>query len=286
MEPHNSFQLSAVNISSDNIQDLDFCLLIPCYNDLEGLVRCISSVCYHPARFRIVIVDDGSDPAVSFDAIKHRIPSDHKVVLLKNETNEGITNALNKGLAWIQQNTHSRYVARLDCNDVCRHDRFFKQVVYLDQHPEVGLLGSWCEFEDSSKRSRYAYRTPTDHADVLKAMYFKNIFIHPTVMFRTALLANSGYYPYQFPYAEDYAFFWRLIKISAGHILGEFLVVCEINHDGISLKNRKRQFRSRIKVINTYGKNSFLRLCGIMRIMALTLIPASLALRLKNLIKS
>ena len=266
-------------------KELDFCLLIPCYNNLEGLILSIDSVEYHSARFIIVVVDDGSKIPVTVKIIKEKIKNPYTLIVLRNEVNKGITNALNKGLKWIEENTDSKYVARLDCSDLCKNDRFLKQVDYMDKHPGTGLLGSWCEFENKNL-FKYNYKTPTNHQAILKAMHFKNIFIHPTVMFRKSLIKRAGYYPYKFPYAEDYAFFWQLIKIDHCHILAEFLVVCEINNEGISLKNRKKQFLSRMKVIYKYGTNPFYKVAGMVRIIALSLIPKRLALRLKNLMKT
>ncbi len=268
-----------------NNKQLDFSLLIPCYNNLEGLQRSIQTVNYYGDRFIIVVVDDGSQIPVTPDDLKTKVEIDVPVVVLQMEHNRGITAALNAGLKWIEDNTHSKYIARLDCGDTCSKDRFLKQVEYMEAHPATGLLGSWCAFENR-KGTRYIYKTPTDERQIVRAMHFKNIFIHPTVMFRRNLLTQTGYYPDEFPYAEDYALFWQLIKISASHILAELLVVCEINSDGISLRNRRRQFSSRIGVILKYGTNPFLKLAGAIRITALRLIPQPLALRLKKLIKA
>ena len=34
------------------------------------------------------------------------------------------------------------YVARMDADDICVPHRFEKQVQYLDEHPEIDILGS------------------------------------------------------------------------------------------------------------------------------------------------
>ena len=55
-------------------------------------------------------------------------------------------------------------------------------------------------------------------------MHFRNIFIHPTVIFKANLLKKAGYYPTNFLHAEDYAFFWQLIENYHCHILDESLL--------------------------------------------------------------
>jgi len=261
---------------------LDFCLLIPCYNNIKGLIASLNSVNYYPDLFMIVIVDDGSEVAVSIDHLKSEIQNDYKIIILRSEKNKGITHALNKGLKWIRENTESRFIARLDCSDKCDESRFFKQINYMNKHPETGLLGSWCVFENKNTGKKYYYKTPLEHKKILRKMYFKNVFIHPTVFFRTSLLTEVGYYPYDFQYTEDYAFFWRFIKISSPHILNEYLVTCEINRQGVSFKNRRKQLKSRLNVVFKYGTSIVLKIAGMLRIYALLLLPKELVLPLKN----
>jgi glycosyltransferase involved in cell wall biosynthesis len=264
-------------------KQLDFCLLIPCYNNLEGLIFSLKTVFYYPDRFAVVVVDDGSAVPVAIDKIKSDINLDYPVIILRNEENRGITDALNKGLEWIEENINPKYIARLDCGDSCDTSRFYKQVEYMDRHPDTSLLGSWCLFENRKTSFGYRYKTPVSHEQIKKAMYFRNIFIHPTVIFKASLLEKTGYYPKNYMYAEDYAFFWKLIRLSPSHILGEFLVTCEINSEGISFKNRQKQLAGREKVITEFGSNFFLRLSGRLRIKVLRILPKRLILRLKKL---
>jgi len=265
-------------------KQFDFCLLIPCYNNFEGLILSLKSVSYYDDRFMVVVVDDGSAVPVTMESIKSGIEINYGLIVLRNEKNKGITDALNKGLLWIKENGKTEYIARLDCGDLCDPSRFYKQIDYLNKHPDTGLLGSWCTFEDKKSSFRYPYTTPTDHERIKKAMYFRNVFIHPTVIFKTSLLKKTGFYPYEFMHSEDYAFFWKLVKITHSHILNEFLVICEINQEGISLKNRKEQLSGRAMVVARYGTNLLLKISGMLRIKALSILPKQLLLRLRKLI--
>jgi glycosyltransferase involved in cell wall biosynthesis len=263
-------------------KSFDFCLLIPCYNNFEGLIASLRTVNYFPGKFMVLIVDDGSKIPVTSEKIKLEVDLQFGLFILRNEINKGVTDALNKGLEWIEENNVSKFIARLDCSDLCNHDRFYKQMEYLSLHPDVGLLGSWCVFENKNSSLRYLYKTPSEHDQIKKAMYFRNVFIHPTIIFKTELLKQTGYYPADFNHAEDYAFFWQLIKITHTHILDEFLVTCEINDKGISLKNRKQQLTSRRRIVARYGTNVFLKTGGIFRIWVLLLLPKRLALFLRS----
>lgn len=237
--------------------DVDFCLLIPCYNNFNGLISSLKSVVYPTDKFLIVIVDDGSNEPVTEERIRGEIGYTKPVAVIQNEKNLGITATLNNGLQWIEENTNSKYIARLDCGDICVEERFVIQVQYMDADPEVGLLGSWCKIVDEQLSLNYSYKSPVDHASIKKAMYFRNVFMHATVIFRTDLLKHTGYYPTNFELAEDYAFFWTLLNYKQSSIIDQFLVLCELNVSGISFSNKSKQLKARWWVVKNYGSDNF-----------------------------
>jgi glycosyltransferase involved in cell wall biosynthesis len=245
----------------------------------------LRSIFYDSDRFAIVIVDDGSIVPISAKQIPSEIKTIGSITVLRNEENKGIADSLNIGLRWIEKNLNTKYIARLDCGDSCHPYRFYRQVDYLNANSEVGLLGSWCVFEDRRSGFRYQYKTPTNHDKIKIQMHWKNVFIHPTVMFRADLIKQAGYYPTEFSFAEDYAFFWKLIKIAPSHVLDQFLVTCEINKEGLSFRNRDQQMLEHIKVIKDQVGSPVMKIAGILRVKTLSLIPKGLVLPLKHWIK-
>ena len=264
---------------------LDFCVLIPCFNDEPGLVRSLQSIQYDAQKFAVVVIDDGSTVALSLDRLKSAAPQIRFMHLMRLPQNGGITTALNTGLAWITQNTSAPYIARLDCRDTCHPQRFYKQVSFLNTHTKVGLVGTWCTFKEEGSGIQYHYTTPLHHPHILKAMHLRNVFIHPAVMFRTALLPASGMYPYSYPHAEDYAFFWRLLQVTEGAVLNEYLTTCALVRTGISFSKRRVQLQSRKKVVQAFGNNRYLKRLGIIKLYILLITPNPLLLRLKTLLR-
>ena len=266
----------------EKTKEFDFALLIPCYNNFTGLIESLKSVSYKSGNYIIVVVDDGSVKPLTTDDIHKEPGMDKPLVLLSNEKNLGITKTLNKGLAWIEENSSSKYIARLDCGDVCTNNRFEKQVNFLDNHPEIGLIGSWCRFTDEKTGVQYTYKSPGQHKSILRTMYFRNAFMHATVMFRTSLLKKAGYYPEGFDYAEDYAFFWKLIGINRSYISDKILVFCRLNREGISFKNRSQQLAARWKVIKAFSQDPLLKTAGFLKLKMLYVLPKRVLLWLKG----
>jgi GT2 family glycosyltransferase len=260
----------------------DFCLLIPCYNNFPGLIHSIRSVVYDPAKYCVLVVDDGSKESVDENSVRNELNEKINLVVLRNEYNLGITYTLNRGLAYILNHFDTLFIARLDCGDICHSERFVKQVEWMHDNPSTMLLGSWCYFQERDTLERYTYRTPLLHDEIKKEMYYRNVFIHPTVMFRTGIVTEIGLYPGNFPYAEDYAFFWRIIERYPSAIIGECLVTCEINKSGISYQNKSKQLMARWRVVNAFGANLALKFLACARLILLFIIPGQLSLRFKK----
>lgn len=261
---------------------IDFCLLIPCYNNLDGLIVSLSSVEYPDGPYLILVVDDGSTDPVTIDKVYENIDRRIPIFVSRNEKNYGITATLNSGLRWIEENTDTKYIARLDCGDRCVPERFVKQVGFMNENPGIGLVGTWCKLVDDASAFSYSYVGPTDHRSISRDMYNRNVFMHATVMFRAGMLKKVGYYPTNFELAEDYAFFWKLINEAPAAIIGEFLVICELNKKGLSYRNRGKQLFARARVIKTFGKSIVLKFVAYMRLLLLFILPKRVTLQLKK----
>lgn len=262
--------------------EVDFCLLIPCFNNEAGLLHSLRSVHYNSNRFLIVLVDDGSDNPLTETVWKGKIDIDCSIRLLTMPQNQGITAALNYGLQWIYDHVRTNYVARLDCGDTCHADRFIEQVNWMDAHPDYLLLGCWCRFEDVAGEG-YDYITATDYQQIKRGMHFRNLFIHPGMLFRiTDPAGEKIFYSHHYPHAEDFALAWMLIRKGPVAILPKILVRCELNTTGLSASNRSKQLISRKNVIKDNAVNNILKYGGILYHYLLRLAPKELVLRLKK----
>jgi glycosyltransferase involved in cell wall biosynthesis len=263
---------------------LDFYLLIPCYNNTDGLIRSLLSVEYPKEKYKVLVVDDGSTVPVSLSDFPETLLQKQNIEIIRLPENRGITEALNTGLRLILNRNDSLYTARLDCGDTCSPDRFTKQISFLSVNTDIALVGSLCLFVGDQKKNRFVYKAAEHHYAILKQMHLKCSFIHPTVVFRNELIKNTKLYPYNYPYAEDYAFFFELTKKYKTHIIQEILVETQINTKGISVKKRQEQIKSKINIIKFYGVIKLLSCAGLARQYLLSILPYKIITQVKRIV--
>ncbi|MGZ8550964.1 MAG: glycosyltransferase, partial [Chitinophagaceae bacterium] len=70
-----------------SFEALDFCLLIPCYNNFNGLIMSLKSVVYPSGNFLVLVIDDGSNEPVTVERIDKAIDEKKPVFVLQNKKN-------------------------------------------------------------------------------------------------------------------------------------------------------------------------------------------------------
>jgi glycosyltransferase involved in cell wall biosynthesis len=176
-----------------------------------------SILCQTWRHFTFIILDNASTDA-SRDII--RSMGDSRIRLVALDRDHGQTGALNIGLGMCD----TPFVARMDADDVARPQRLARQLHYLDNHPDVELLGSWYEVIDEHATPALVRRFPEAHADVLAYMLYRNPFGHSTVMFSRTAARSCGNYRDNYRYAQDFALWWQMALNHEVAILPEITV--------------------------------------------------------------
>lgn len=191
-------------------------VIIPVYNSEKYIQEALMSLNTQTYQhFKVLIIDDKSTDN-SIQKIKD-IVWDFEYKIIENRKDKGIVGALNTGLEMVD----TEFVARLDGDDICRPDRFEKQIAYFEKHKNCYLLGGgYAPFNEKGQiREIYHPGCP----NILAWKYLRDAFLcHPSVMFKSTIINEVGYY--QNTGAEDYALFSEVIKLYEVNNLQEIII--------------------------------------------------------------
>ena len=165
---------------------------------------------------QIILVEDGTLTDGLYAVIdKWSRELGDKLLILKNKQNLGLTKSLNLGLRHVT----SDLVARMDSDDVSLPRRFEMQERYMQEHPDVSIVGGAMQ-EFNSKCSNLNVRHyPLTHDDVLHYIYKACPLAHPTVMMRMSMFREGGLrYDERFRTSQDIALWYD--AICAGYKIG------------------------------------------------------------------
>jgi glycosyltransferase involved in cell wall biosynthesis len=263
----------------------DVVVLIAHYNDPEGLEHTLDSI-KEDEKVKVVVVDDGSELKPDVNYLKQRFSDKLDLTVLFKEYNSGPEDSANYGLLFIyNEMPECRYIARLDCKDLCMPYRLSKQKHFFTEHPGVMLVGGWVDFYNNLGQFLYCYAPPADYKKIKKEIFLSAVFIQPVVMIQRAALEEIGGYPNKYPTADDYALYFEITKRYPTAVLPEVLLKTIFDDKGVSLGNRKKQLRSRMRILwdNKSVLNPYWWL-GIIKLTTLMFLPYSLISKIKQLV--
>ncbi len=193
---------------------------MPVYNGVQFVAAAIDSVLAQTfTNFTFHIVDDGSTDGTS-EVLRRYAAADDRIVLQTMAKNVGFAAALNAGC----RASTGEYIARMDGDDICLPERFARQISFLEQHPDVGVLGTSVQSIDEQDRIGRVWPCPTQPGLTAWALLFTCIIVHPSVMLRRRVLVDAGYYPSGYTPVEDYALWMRLVAKTRVTCLPDVLV--------------------------------------------------------------
>lgn len=213
-------------------------VVMPVYNSEDYLGEAIKSVLNQSFEdFVFYIVNDGSKDNSENEILKFR---DSRINYKSLGINTGYVNVLNSVLSEVR----TKYVVRLDSDDVCRKDRFEKQVLFLEANPQIGLCGSNAMLiSDDSKMNNVIWLQPESHGAIIYKALFENPVIHPSVMFRSDLLEKVGNYNSDLMPSEDLDLWLRMSEITILYNLQEPLIRYRLHENQVSKTlNHHQQF--------------------------------------------
>lgn len=178
------------------------------YNGEKFLRLAIDSILKQTfSDLEFIVIDDASTDETS-EILKSY--NDTRLIIVTNPENIGLTKSLNNAL----QIACGKYIARQDSDDMSMPTRLARQIEFMEQNPDIGLLGTWAVFFDENNRPIDDWLLPNQDIELRRNLQFGNVFCHGSVLIRRSALEKSGYYREKFRYTQDYELWLRLSEVS------------------------------------------------------------------------
>jgi glycosyltransferase involved in cell wall biosynthesis len=182
-------------------------IILPVFNGEKFLEESINSILKQSYdNFELIIVNDGS-----VDASQKIIESfgDPRIRVL-HQSNMGLPAALNNGI----ELSIGEYIARQDADDISLPLRLEKQVNFLDQNSQCGLVGSAAEIWVEKSPSGRFHDHPLCPGILEFELIFNNPFVHSSWMFRRKIISQVGIYTTDVSRQppEDYEYISRISR--------------------------------------------------------------------------
>ena len=219
-------------------------VLMSVYNEENGafLQRSLESVWDDQTRKpeQIVLVEDGpisQDLETIIDGFKLKVEngSQATMIIVKLPTNGGLTKALNAGLKHVTGDL----IARMDSDDIADSKRFERQVAYLEEHPEVDIVGGSLQEFDETNDNLNIRHYPLTHEEACRYIVKACPLAHPAVMMRRRMFDEGLRYDERYRMSQDIKLWFDAIL--AGYRIGNIPeVVLYFRREGDVFRRRSR----------------------------------------------
>ena len=208
---------------------------------------------------QIVLIEDGPLPAELEEvvlriakrqsraqrlqaAFKSADARSNALTVVKLPVNGGLTKALNVGL----KHATGDLIARMDSDDISAPNRFELQERFLEEHPEVDIVGgSMQEFDDEHECLNVRHY-PLTHEEACKYIVKACPLAHPAVMMRKRMFDEGLQYDERYRMSQDIKLWYDAIL--AGYKIANLPDVCLYFRQQGDVFRR----RSRVKAWNEF----------------------------------
>ncbi len=219
-------------------------VLTSCYNSnpeyLKAHIESILNQTYQD--FEYILLNDSPENKEIETIIKSY--NDKRIIYVENEKNLGIAESRNRLL----ELSKGKYIANCDHDDVSFLYRLEKEVEYLDNNPDTGVVsGNFIINFDNKSISHY----PQTDYDIKTNLVVRGcVVLHTASMIRKSVLTeNNIKWEKEYEPADDYRLWSRLIDKTEFCNLPEPLVVYRVHENNTtkSTYNRMLERETRIK---------------------------------------
>ena len=175
-------------------------VVIACYNTEKYIEEAVQSILTQTYQnLEIIIIDDGSSDD-SYTILLRISKEDKRIRLFRNEQNIKTARTTNKAIKLCD----GEFIAIMDADDICTPTRIEKQVKFLQENRNIGVLGTGLILIKLNKKLK-SIKKPALNEDIKTLLFFENAIHHSNAMFNIAVVKKEWIkYDERFYIIQDY----------------------------------------------------------------------------------
>jgi glycosyltransferase involved in cell wall biosynthesis len=237
---------------------------MPVYDAERYLKQSIISILNQSFRdFEFIIISENGTSVESIAIIESY--DDPRIRHIHNTIRLGYAASLNVGL----KEARGEYVALQDADDVSSLLRLEREVRFLDEHPHVGVVGSWFEIIDENGRVASRQEPPAESALIKWRLLFASAIANPSAMVRRTIYDELKGYNFRLRFAEDYEFWTRAARITELANLMHILLRYRTHKTSASVAHAQSMYEDALRISRkaiaiALGENVSLRFLSVL----------------------
>jgi glycosyltransferase involved in cell wall biosynthesis len=154
-------------------------------------------------NWELLLIDDGSTDANLLRALPVVAARDRRIRLVRLESHQGISAALNRGLDL----ANGEWITFLDHDDVLEPDAVFQNVSLLQKNPELDLI-----YSDEDKLTEKGFDSPMLKPDWSPDFFLSCNYLCHMIFLRRDVVREVGGFQTEFDGSQDYDLLLRVIE--------------------------------------------------------------------------
>lgn len=225
-------------------------VLMPAYNAEKYIVDAINSILHQTYQnFELIILNDASTDKTK-QIVTSYTKKDKRIIILSHKKNMGIPVTRNK----LMQHAKGKYIAWQDADDISQPDRLIMQVIFLEKHPQVGIVGGFLQyFHDNALGDIRKY--DADDTALREKIFRYSPVAQPVAMMRKKAVDEIGLYNVLYKVAQDLDFSFRIGEKYQFANIQKVLLHYREHKQSVTFSRLQEQINNTVLIRRKYAKS-------------------------------
>lgn len=225
-------------------------VVIPTYNRAKYLKDAIASVLEQDYQhIELIVVDDGSTDNTK-EIVHQFTENEHIKITYIYQSNQGAQAARNKGYELAK----GEYLVFFDSDDLWKKEKLSKQILFLEAHPDYGMVYSNCDFIQNGENKDDFFTIEKPYSgEIFEQLILANFIPSQTPMLRKSVFEKSERFDESLSKlsGQDWDLWLNLSLITKIGYVDEILASYRL-HESNMTGNPERRLKGQLTVVDKY----------------------------------